>query len=169
MKIAIIAPTNIPAKRANTLQVMKMAQAFVSIGHEVRLAVPLYTKNKKSVDYRWGDIAHHYGLSNEFQIDWLLANRKLRKYDFAWRAVQWARLWEPDFVYTRLPQAAALSAQRGLSTILEVHDFPKGKFGSRLFKWFLTGEGAIRMVVISKSLALDLNKEYRVPADPYLH
>jgi glycosyltransferase involved in cell wall biosynthesis len=166
MKIAIIAPTNIPAKRANTLQVMKMAQAFVSIGHEVRLAVPLYTKNKKSVDYRWGDIAHHYGLSNEFQIDWLLANRKLRKYDFAWRAVQWARLWEPDFVYTRLPQAAALSAQRGLSTILEVHDFPKGKFGSRLFKWFLTGEGAIRMVVISKSLALDLNKEYRVPADP---
>lgn len=166
MKIAIIAPTNIPALRANTLQVMKMAQAFVSIGHEVRLAVPLDTDSKRSVDYRWGDIAHHYGLSNEFQIDWLPTNRKFRKYDFAWRAVQWARLWKPDFVYTRLPQAAALSAQRGSSTILEVHDFPKGKFGSRLFKWFLTGEGAIRMVVISKSLALDLDKEYRVPADP---
>jgi hypothetical protein len=33
MKIAIIAPTEIPARRANTLQVMKMAQALVVRGH----------------------------------------------------------------------------------------------------------------------------------------
>lgn len=166
MKIAIIAPTYIPAKQANTLQVMKMAQAFVSIGHEVRLVVPIDLNSKKNDDYQWSDIAYHYGLSTEFQLDWLPANRNLRKYDFAWRAVRLARSWEPDFVYTRLPQAAALSAQLGSSTILEVHDFPKGKFGSRLFNWFLIGEGAIRMVVISESLAVDLNTEYRVPADP---
>lgn len=166
MKIAIIAPTSIPAKRANTLQVMKMTQAFVNIGHQVRLAVPAPPNNIGSEDRQWSNIAYHYGLSNEFQVDWLPANQKLRRYDYAWRAVQWAMRWEPDILYTRLPQAAALGAQRGSNTILEVHDFPQGTFGSRLFNWFLTGQGAIRMVVISKALATDLDKFYRAPVEP---
>jgi glycosyltransferase involved in cell wall biosynthesis len=168
MKIAIVAPTSIPAKQANTLQVMKMTQALVNIGNQVRLAVPDDANSNGSVDRQWSNIAYHYGLSNEFQIDWLPANQKMRKYDYAWRAIQWAIRWEPDILYTRLPQAAAIGSQRGINTILEVHDFPRGKFGSRLFKWFLTGKGAIRMVVISKALATDLDKVYRAPIQPLI-
>jgi len=129
MKITIVAPTSIPAKQANTLQVMKMTQALVNIGNQVRLAVPDDANSNGSVDRQWSNIAYHYGLSNEFQIDWLPANQKLRKYDYAWRAIQWAIRWEPDILYTRLPQAAAIGSQRGINTILEVHDFPRGKFG----------------------------------------
>ena len=50
MKVATIAPTFIPARRANTLQVMKMTQAFANLGNEVRLAVP-----EVSGDTRGGD------------------------------------------------------------------------------------------------------------------
>lgn len=163
MKIAIIAPTYIPAKRANTLQVMKMAQAFVNLGHEIRLAVPTGLNTQKHEDYLWRDIAHHYGLSNEFPIDWLPAYPILRRYDYAWRAVQWSMRWELDVVYTRLPQAAAISANCGLNTIHEVHDLPQGKLGTRLFKWFLAGEGAVRLVVISQALASDIKTEFKLP------
>lgn len=161
MKIAIIAPTFIPAKRANTVQVMKMAQAFVNLDHEVRLAIPADNNSQKHKEYLWRDIAYHYGLSNEFHMDWLPANQIFRRYDYAWRAVQWARRWEPDVLYTRLPQAAAISAQRSIKTILEVHDMPRGKLGTRLFNWFLSAEGAVRLVVISQALDSDLKMNYR--------
>jgi len=42
MKIALIAPSEIPARRANTMQVMKMAQAMTILGHDVRMAAPTY-------------------------------------------------------------------------------------------------------------------------------
>ncbi|NUM49076.1 MAG: glycosyltransferase [Anaerolineales bacterium] len=47
MKIALIAPTSIPSRRANTIQVMKMAQALVLNGHEVHLAAPGEPPNGK--------------------------------------------------------------------------------------------------------------------------
>ena len=40
MRIALIAPTYLPARRANTIQVMKMAQAITLLGHQVRVVVP---------------------------------------------------------------------------------------------------------------------------------
>jgi hypothetical protein len=53
MKITIIAPTQIPTRRANTLQVMKMAQAFVILGHEIRLIVPAVKKVSQEVIPDW--------------------------------------------------------------------------------------------------------------------
>ncbi len=47
MKIALIAPTSIPSRRANTIQVMKMAQALVLNGHEVHLAAPGMPPNRE--------------------------------------------------------------------------------------------------------------------------
>jgi len=160
MKIGIIAPTTIPARRANTLQIMKMTQAFVELGHDVRLAVPDVSRNQDVGERNWINIAHHYGLSQEFLIDWLPSRTKLRRYDYAWSAVRWARGWQAEIIYTRLPQAAALAANQGLGTILEIHDFPQGFFGPRLFKRFLHGKGALRLIVISKILKKDLRDEF---------
>jgi glycosyltransferase involved in cell wall biosynthesis len=166
MKIAIIAPTFIPAKRANTLQVMKMTQAIANLGHQVNLAVPEAPGRIRIDSQRWEDIAHYYGLSNKFPIDYLSAKSSLRKYDYAWYAVRWARRWEADIIYTRLPQAATLAAFQGYRTILEVHDFPQGFFGPILFKRFLKGDGAKRLVVISRVLASDLHEEFGSPEQP---
>ena len=166
MKIAIIAPTFIPAKRANTLQVMKMTDAIMNLGHQVRLAVP-ESSGRTRVDSRnWEDTANNYGISNKFPIDYLSAKSIMRRYDYAWYAVRWARRWEADLIYTRLPQAAAFGAFQGYKTILEVHDIPQGFFGPVLFRRFLQGKGAERLVVISENLAADLHGRFGSPENP---
>ena len=166
MKIAIIAPTFIPAKRANTLQVMKMTDAIMNLGHQVRLAVPEASGRTRVDSRNWEDTANYYGVSNKFPIDYLSAKSSLRRYDYAWYAVRWARQWEADLIYTRLPQAAALAAIQGYKIILEMHDFPQGFFGPVLFRRFLQGEGAIRLVVISEALTADLHEKFGSPEKP---
>jgi glycosyltransferase involved in cell wall biosynthesis len=166
MKVATIAPTFIPARRANTLQVMKMTQAFANLGNEVRLAVPEVSGDTRGGDRNWSSLSHHYGLDNQFPIAWLPSSPRLRKYDYAWYAVRWARKWSADVIYTRLPQAAVIAAKLGQITILEVHDCPQGTMGPILFRMFLKGRGARRLVVISKVLATDLRTEFGSPEAP---
>lgn len=159
MKIAVIAPAGIPSTRANSIQVMKMMDAFVAVGHDARLAVPGSSKRAAADIPEWDEIAQFYGVQRRFPIRWLTANPGLRKYDYAWASVRWAWSWEADIVYTRLPQAAALSSLLGMATFLEMHDFPQGRMGPLLLKAFLKGKGACRLVVISRALAADLAKE----------
>jgi glycosyltransferase involved in cell wall biosynthesis len=171
MKIAIIAPTEIPARRANTIQVMKMAQALQGLGHTVRVAVPsakLMPRRKNSNDTRphevdWGFLKQHYGLSYPFPIDQLPAQPFFRRYDFSLFAVHWARGWNAELLYTRLPQAAALASNLGIKTILESHDMPQGQLGPWLFRLFLKGKGACRLVVITQALADDLARDFGAP------
>ena len=167
MKIAVIAPTQIPALRANTLQVMKVTQALQTIGHTVCLLAPQAPGGHMDTAAQdWNTLAHHYGLQRLFPIEWLPASARLRRYDFSWRAIRWARRWQADLIYTRLPQAAALASQASLPTIFEVHDMPQGVLGPRILRWFLTGKGALRLVVITQALAADLGSRFRLPADP---
>ena len=179
MKIAVIAPTSIPARRANTIQVMKMTQALVVLGHEVRLAAPRrfdapaqplpgtltipYPDYAASHRASWDEIAHHYGLRHPFDIHWLPSRLALRSYDFSLHAVRWARQWHADLIYTRLPQAAAFASLSGLATILETHDLPQGTAGPWLFRAFIKGRGARRLVVITQALANDLQQRFSIP------
>lgn len=167
MRITIIAPTEIPARRANTLQVMKMAQAFRELGHLVHMIVPQSSQSKKKAEadnqHSWESLAHHYGLKHSFHIEWLPAHNHLKRYDFSWRAIKRAKELGAQVIYTRLPQSAALSSLRGLATIYEIHDFPQGVMGPFLLRTFLRGKGAQRMVVITHALYTDLNKAFRIP------
>lgn len=166
MKIAVIAPTQIPARRANTLQVMKMTQALAAIGHAVFLLAPGAAGHPRTLDAAdWEQLARHYGLQQVFPIEWLPASPCLRRYDYAWRAVQRARRWQAELIYTRLPQAAALASQMRLPTILEIHDMPQGMLGPWVLRWFIQGKGAHRLVVITRALAADLQSRFDLPAD----
>jgi glycosyltransferase involved in cell wall biosynthesis len=165
MKVALVAPTQIPARRANTVQVMKMAQAIAILGHEVRLSAPQAGAARDSKHTSWGELAFHYGLQHEFPIDWLPSIPRLRRYDYAYHAVRWARGWGAHVLYTRLPQAAALSSLLGVPTILEIHDFPQGRSGRWLFQRFLKGSGARRLVAVTQTLANDLSSRLEAPAE----
>ncbi len=160
MRIAVIAPTFIPARRANTIQVMKMTQALRDVGHIPHLIVPDLSHDPKP---SWDDLSHFYGLKHAFPITWLRAYPWLRRYDFGWRAVRWAQAWGADIIYTRLPQAAAVASWWGIDTIFEVHDMPQGNMGPLLFRLFIRGPRAYRLVVISQALLDDLIKEFSVP------
>lgn len=164
MKIAVVAPTHLPARRANTLQVMKMSQALAMQGHSVYLAVPGLMGSGRATT--WPELARHYGLQHAFSIDWLPASPRLRRYDFGWQAVRWARRCQADLLYTRLPQAAAIASQMGIPAILEVHDLPQGRLGPWVFRRFLKGRGARRLVVITRALAEDLSRQFGAPTQP---
>ncbi|MGB9639891.1 MAG: glycosyltransferase family 4 protein [Anaerolineales bacterium] len=182
MKIAIIAPSAMPSRRANTIQTAKMAQAFARLGHEVLLIAspaspfrskadetssPLTVESGESfatspfMGKGWGggwnsSFAHHYGLDTPFQIAYLKPLPALRRYDFALRSLILAQRWQADLIYTRLPQAAALSSLLGIQTIFEIHDFPQGAAATWL-KIFLHGKGASHLVTITHALADSLH------------
>ncbi|MBU0511001.1 MAG: glycosyltransferase [Chloroflexi bacterium] len=149
MKIALIAPTHLPSRRANTIQVMKMAQAMTVLGHELRVMVP---GSSPEAGMDWDELAHHYGLQHRFDVQWLPAHPRLRRYEYGLTAVRHARRWDTDLIYTRLPQAAAIASFLGMGTILEIHDLPQGTLGPWLFSRFLRGRGARRLVVITRAL-----------------
>lgn len=163
MKIALIAPSNLPARRANTLQVMKMAQALTILGHNVRVLVPVAEKYKSHQTPLWNDLAAHYGLRHKFTVEWLFAHPRLRRYDYGYRTVWYARQWQADLVYTRLPQTAVFAGWIGMDTIFEIHDLPQGILGPWLFHRFLKARGARRLVVITRALKSDLVKQFSAP------
>jgi len=70
MKIALIAPTYLPARSANTIQVMKMAQAFTNLGHQVRVIVPGMASFGQKEELHWDQLAFQYGLQSVFEVIW---------------------------------------------------------------------------------------------------
>jgi glycosyltransferase involved in cell wall biosynthesis len=146
MKIATIAPSQVPARTANSIQVMKTCNALTQIGHEVCLWVP----GKDSAD--WNSLANHYGLSAEFKVRWIPSIPLLRKYDFSLKALSQAREWGAEVVYTWLPQVAVFALQRGTPALLEMHDLATGTFGPGNFKKFAKRNGKKRLLVITEAL-----------------
>ena len=163
MKIALIAPAKVPSLAANSMQTMKMSQAFAQLGHQVHLFVP-----GEPEQAAWETLQDHYGLRHKFAISWFHASPAWRRYDFGWRAVSAAKRWGADLIFTRLPQAAAIASQRGIPTIYELHDVLTGGMGPVLFSFFLRGRGARRLVTTTRALADHLAKHYGSPAaDPF--
>ena len=77
MKIALIAPTYLPARRANTVQIMKMAQAMTILGHQVQVFVPLTSRNLPEEKPSWEQLARLYGLQYQFEVQWLPAHPRM--------------------------------------------------------------------------------------------
>jgi glycosyltransferase involved in cell wall biosynthesis len=92
----------------------------------------------------------------------------LRRYDYSGRAVRWARQWQAELLYTRLPQAAAISSTLKMPTIYEIHDLPQGSANPWLFRRFLSGGGVRRLVVITRSLLEALARRFKVTLEPPL-
>lgn len=158
MKIALIAPSYIPSRRANTIQTMKMSQAITQLGHQVLLLVP-----GENPSVAWEELSQHYGLKTKFKIEWIKAVPRWRRYDFAINAVRRARQWGAEMVYTRVPQSAAIASTFGMATIFEIHDFPGGRIGPLMVKRFLKGKGAKSLVSITQALATDLAVAFNIP------
>lgn len=148
-RLLLAAPTYLPSPRANTIQVMKMAQALRILGEEVHMTIPDTARQPVP---NWEAIAHQYGLSRRFEMTWLPVQPRWRSSDYAWQVVNLARRTGVDWVYTRHPQAAALCSWANIPTVLEVHDIPRGRFGPLWFRAFLWGSGGGALAVITQAL-----------------
>lgn len=158
MRVAVFSTSRVPSRTANSIQVIKVCQAFLDLGHEVRLWLP-----GAAPETSWGVLADWYGVRGPVEITWCAAGRPFRRYDYALRAVAQARRWRAEVYYAWPLQVAALSACLGLPTLLEVHDRPQGLLGPHLMRAFLRGRGAQRLLPITEAMRARLARDYPLP------
>jgi glycosyltransferase involved in cell wall biosynthesis len=159
MRIVCISAAQIPSNTANSIQVMKVCQAFRQLGHAVTLLVP---GSQPSAD-AYLQLQSHYGLQETFPIQWLaVRNRRL----FPWKAVWRAGRLNPDLLYAWPIQSAVLGLLFGKPSMLELHDFPAGRFGPIWLRLFLNFPGHKRCLPITEALrsALGLPEKQTVIA-----
>ena len=149
MRIACVSSSQIPSDTANSIQVMKVCQAFTQLGHEVILLVP----GPQPKGLKPADLQQHYGLRTLFDIEWLpFRARRL----FPWRAVLRARRLGADLLYAWPLQSAALGLLVGMPSMLELHDLPSGHFGPLWLRLFLAFPGRKRLLPITEALRRSL-------------
>jgi glycosyltransferase involved in cell wall biosynthesis len=159
MKIACLAPSQVPSTTANSIQVMKVCQSLAQIGHTVQLWLPGLQPRC------WDELESHYGLTTRFSITGLRSEPSLKRYDMSVSGVTAAKKWGADMLYTWLPQAAWLASRCKLPALLELHDRPSGRLGPRLLRWFAASRTPHRLLFITHALrrALDTEFDIRVP------
>lgn len=162
MKIGLIAPTTIPSRSANTIQVMKNAVALTKVGHQVRLYIP-----KAEVEVPWNRLASQYGLVTEqpqnLELIWVTRKPFWRTYDYGVKAFRAAKRDGVDCVFTRLLQSAVMASLAHVPVYFELHDLPSGNMGPVLFKQFLRGSGQKTIVTITQALMDAIEADYRLP------
>ncbi|HEY5730824.1 MAG TPA: glycosyltransferase [Anaerolineales bacterium] len=171
MRIVAIAGSQIPSDTANSIQVMKVCNALVQLGHDLTLIVPgerqyssgtmLQIANRKSEIV---DLKFHYGLRTEFHIEWLpTSNRRL----FPWKAFQHARNFKPNLIYSWPIQSAVFALLYKIPAVFEVHNEPTGLFGPVWLRAFAKFRGRKRLASITQALIdlLDHRHNIRFKAD----
>jgi len=145
MRIVCISSSQVPSDTANSIQVMKVCQAFTQMGHDVTLLVP----GPQSEGLNTAALQQHYGLRTLFKIEWLsVRTRRV----FPWNAVWRARCLGEDLLYVWPLQSAALGLLAGIPSMLELHDFPSGHFGPLWLRLFLVLPGKKRLLPITDAL-----------------
>jgi glycosyltransferase involved in cell wall biosynthesis len=157
MKIVCISASQIPSDTANSIQVMKVCQAFAQLGHTITLIVP----GNQQLAVSSQQLAAHYGLQQIFPIEWLPGSRRF----FPWNAVRRARALRADLLHVWPLQAAALGLLAGMPVMLEMHDLPSGYIGPLWYRLFLLIGGRKRLLVITHALQNELDKSYGTISD----
>jgi glycosyltransferase involved in cell wall biosynthesis len=156
VRVAMLALSRVPSRKANAIRVLKMSQAVQRLGHETCLWLPGPSPGLSEID-----IAAQYGLNEPIPIRWVPRSSWLRGYDYSWFGVLAARKWRADLVFAWPLQAAAFASLLGLPTLLELHERPAGRSAAYLLRRFLRGRGARRLVVITRHLKRLLENDFR--------
>jgi glycosyltransferase involved in cell wall biosynthesis len=153
MRIVAISNSRIPSATANSIQAMKVCDALVQAGHELLLLVPAEVGGAD-----WTELARHYGITHSFRIRWLPSRRVFRRLDFVWYAHAAVREFDPNLIYTWLPQSAAFESRRGLRVVLEMHADVAGLMGAWWLRRFWLGKGKRRLLVTTQALRRALER-----------
>ena len=151
MRLVYVANSIIPSRAANSVHVMKMCDAFASIGYEVILVVPEVTPINEA------DLFDGYGVSRSFSIvrlPWV--KMPGRGWWFALQAFFAIKRLKAGRVYGRHLPSLVLPSLVGLPTVYEAHapiSETMGKAGSFCLRVLCGARGFRKLVVISEALA----------------
>lgn len=152
MRLVYFSDAPLPSRMAYSVHVMKMCQAFASLGHEVTL---LAVGNRAQEELAGGDLFTHYGVRPIFAIKtlafptfkggWLL---------YAWRSAHLAVSLQPDLLFGRYLRGLFMAWLLGRRSVFETH-LPPARLDpvSRLmFRVLERRRGFEMLVVISEVL-----------------
>jgi len=121
--LCYIANSPIPSRWANSIQVMKMCNAFAKRGLKVELVLPTFRTWERTQLEKVNDIWDFYGIEHNFRIKRFphaTVCFKLISHDFF--AASYAKLKGFDLVYTRdRPLVVSWLQRFGIPTIYESH------------------------------------------------
>jgi glycosyltransferase involved in cell wall biosynthesis len=146
MKIALITNSRIPSLTANSIQAMKVAQALMQLGHEIRMFAPA---EAEPVNYQ--SLITHYGLRIAPDLKLIPSIRLFKRLDFVIRAQNAAEKFGADLIYTWLPQSAVFALMCKDPVVLEMHADVAGN-GAWWLKQFWKAKGRKLMTVTVSAL-----------------
>ena len=165
MKIALITNSRIPSLTANSIQAMKVTQALMQLGHEIRMFAPRETDAVSREA-----LLAHYGLRFAPDLELLGSNKYLKRLDFIFHAQRAAKKFKPDLIYTWLPQSAVFGLWMGYPVVLEMHANVAGKTGAWWLRRFWKAKGRKLMTVTTSALknALERSAKFQFRDDVLL-
>src|SRR5258706_610592 len=165
MKIALITNSRIPSLTANSIQAMKVTQALMQLGHEIRMFAPRETDAVSREA-----LLAHYGLRFAPDLELLGSNKYLKRLDFIFHAQRAAKKFKPDLIYAWLPQSAVFGLWMGYPVVLEMHANVAGKTGAWWLRRFWKAKGRKLMTVTTSALknALERSAKFQFRDDVLL-
>ena len=160
MKIVYLSHARIPSRTANSLNVMKMCEAFARNGHRVVLLVPECVAPEPGVD----DPFRFYGVERRFKLRRLPFKRDRFWGRFCYvTLVSWlVRLHRPDLIFARDHSLYFdLHAMR-LPVVLEAHKFVDVKNTLRL-EALLASDNFRRLVTNCVALGQEYASRFDIP------
>ena len=157
MKIAVITNSRIPSLTANSIQAMKVTQALMQLGHEIRMFAPRETDSVSRES-----LAAHYGLRLIPDLELLPSERHLKRFDFIFHAQRAANRFNADLIYTWLPQSAVIGLWAGYPVVLEMHADVSGKMGAWWLRQFWKARGQKLMTVTTSALRIALERSTKL-------
>lgn len=158
MKIALITNSRIPSLTANSIQAMKVAQALMQLGHDIKMFAP---KEAPIANHQL--LLTHYGLRLAPDLELLPSIKRLKRVDFIVHAQRAAKRFGAELIYTWLPQSAALGAWSGYPVVLEMHADNSGKLGAWWMRQFWKTNTRKLMTVTTSTLRDALMRSTNFP------
>jgi glycosyltransferase involved in cell wall biosynthesis len=164
MKLVYVANTILPSKKANSLQTMKMCEAFARIGHETYLLLPKIA-NQQIDPFEYYDIPPLFEI-----IRCPFPGVKGKNIIYGLHEAKQVLRMNPDIVYGRCLFGCTHAAWMGYPVIFETHIpvWQNSPLTSLYFKALSVSKNLKRVVLISKALKEYFMEHSSLPADKLL-
>tara|TARA_B100000029_G_scaffold507430_1_gene592031 strand:+ start:13024 stop:14157 length:1134 start_codon:yes stop_codon:yes gene_type:complete len=160
MNLTFWSDSVVPSISANSIQVMKMCDAFAKLGHITTLHAK--TPNPSESLSR-SNLSDFYGITTNFKIINHSSHNSFRHLDYDLKVLVSVLKSKTDLVYTRSLRGALLANSFGKKNILELHFLPTTPTSIWILKKISNSNTLQKIIVISNRL-----KELLLAKHPYL-
>jgi glycosyltransferase involved in cell wall biosynthesis len=163
MKIFYLSHARIPSRTANSLNVMKMCEAFAQNGHDATLFAPRRSSSEPGVE----DPFAFYGVEPRFDLKRFPKKGKGLRGIYSYFSIVswWIRLRRPDLIYGRDHSLRYDLDDFGLPVVIEAHKLANDSANSRRLPKLIRSGRFQRLITTSDVLAGDYVSEFGIARD----